>query len=198
MAFIKRPIIKAIIISALIVLPVLFLFLVSFARPLSTYPSQEGKTIARLNQMAEKYQAVVPDRYRFMSREWGYFCSLRVTDNQVEVGPGYARTGLLCVYKRKPHDNVPQDWIADSVITPLFSDMERLKVILISKDNNVTHIVRGLWDKTIEFFYCDNSDSLESVRDSIQTVKSGSIIRSGQADRFCWTIYPYNPNDRFE
>lgn len=194
----KRPIIIAIIISALIVLPILFLFLATFARPRSTYPSQERKTIARLNRMAERYQAVVPDGYQFGSREWGYFWSLRITDNQVEVGPGYARTDLLCVYKRKPYDVVPQNWVDDSVITPLFPDMERLKVILISKDNDVTRIVRGLWDKTIEFFYCDNSDSLGSVRDSIQTVRSGSIIRTGQTDRSYWAIYLYDPNDRFE
>lgn len=147
--------------------------------------------------MAEMFHDVVPNGYRFSSRESGSFCSMRVIDNQKDIGPMYTRTWLF-FYERKPDDVVPEDWIPDSVITPLLPDIERLYVFSISKEHDVTHLVRGLWDKTIEFFYCENSDSLDSVRDSIQTVRSSSIIRAGQIDWSFWAIYPYDSNDRFE
>ena len=193
MATIKHPLIKAVLIITLSLLTLLCFLLISVStRPLSTYPCQESRTRARLQKLALEYNTNIPNGYSIINRGNHFYLSAREVGGIFQLGPGYRKYFSLS-YKRDLDCDCPEDWIQDSVIIPLLPSIERNKVVIIQKANDVTRVVRGLWDNTMEYYYCDSGAPLMAIADSVKKAKSGSIIRSGLTDQSFWVIYPYYP-----
>lgn len=157
----------------------------------------QDKMITHLQKIASEYQDNVQNGFVIIKRGNRCFILFRIADDHLESVADYHLNYFSHEYSAEQHDE-SLNWVSDSLVNSLLLDLKKQNLSFISKEKDITHLRRDLWDRSIELFCCNNGYSLKAIRDSIQAVRSGSIIRSGQTDRSYWAICSYDPDDRFE